>query len=375
MNSDALSELHRNPFLDTTLSFALSYIATLISPTFQPVSITIFADNDYYTRPTLDGESAYPTQNRRFISFQVPVWEAHKTGLGSSAALVTAVTAALLVHYLPEESFSLANDADKRRLHNLAQAAHCAAQGKIGSGFDIASAVYGSCLYRRFSPSLLEPLGSPGAANFGKRLKDLIEETNNVSWDTEITKSAVAIPKGVRLIMCDVDCGSQTPGMVKKVLAWRKENPDEANSLWSKLHSCNEELAARLKDVEAGRLNDHQVLTKCIGDIRSHIQHMSRLSGVPIEPPAQTHLLDACSKVPGVIGGVVPGAGGYDAIVLLIKDDESVVDDLRTLLAKWEGTKDHVDGVTIGRVSVLGVREEMEGVRLEDGSNYEEWKS
>ena len=34
---------------------------------------------------------------------------------------------------------------------------------------------------------------------------------------------------------------------------------------------------------------------------------MSTLSGVPIEPAEQTRLLDACSAVPGVLGGGVPG--------------------------------------------------------------------
>ena len=375
LSSDAQSELHRNPFLDTTLSFVLTYIATIVSTEFQPASITIFADNDYYTKPDSNNTQIQAPQQGRFFDFRVPLWEAHKTGLGSSAALVTAVTAALLVHYLPEGSFSLTDEGHKRRLHNLAQAAHCAAQGKVGSGFDVASAVYGSCLYRRFSPSLLESVGISGSHEFEKRLKTLVEESEPSSkWDTEVMKSAVAIPKGIRLIMCDVDCGSETPGMVRKVLAWRKEYPDEANALWSKLQHCNEDLAAKLKEVEEGRLEDYGVLSSCIRAIRGHIQEMSRLSGVPIEPPAQTNLLDACSNLPGVIGGVVPGAGGYDAIVLLIRDDEKVVSELRKLLAGWQGRKDEADGITIGKVSVLGVREEMEGVRLEDASNYGDWK-
>jgi len=34
--------------------------------------------------------------------------------------------------------------ADRRLVHNLAQLVHANAQGKIGSGFDIAAAVYGT---------------------------------------------------------------------------------------------------------------------------------------------------------------------------------------------------------------------------------------
>jgi phosphomevalonate kinase len=59
-------------------------------------------------------------------------------------------------------------------LHNVAQTAHCAAQGKIGSGFDVSCAVgwqptleaslmlistclqvFGSQVYTRFSPSVI----------------------------------------------------------------------------------------------------------------------------------------------------------------------------------------------------------------------------
>ncbi|KAI9713473.1 MAG: phosphomevalonate kinase [Bogoriella megaspora] len=370
----AESSLHRNPFLDTTIGFALSYIGTLVSPSFQPVSIIILADNDYYSKPSKGGRSQPVAKRGRFMDFEVPLWEAHKTGLGSSAALVTAVTAALLSHYLPQDTFSLANEAEKKRLHNLSQAAHCAAQGKVGSGFDVASAVYGSCLYRRFSPSLLEHLSTPGSRGFSTRLKCLVEQSNQGSiWDTEILKSAVAVPKGIRLVMCDVDCGSQTPGMVKKVLAWRKENSDEANTLWARLHACNEGLALKLKGLTEGKAETLSDIKACLAEIRGNIRQMSTLSDVPIEPPSQTKLLNACESIPGVIGGVVPGAGGYDALALLIQDDEEVLNRLQSFLAGWEGTKDETEGVTIGKVGLLGVREEMEGVRSESDNTYTGW--
>jgi len=50
------------------------------------------------------------------------------------------------------------------------------------------------------------------------------------------------------------------------------------------------------------------------------MREMGRLANVPIEPPEQTSLLDACVYQAGVIGGGVPGAGGYDAIWLLVCD-------------------------------------------------------
>ena len=43
-----------------------------------------------------------------------------------------------------------------KQVHNLAQLSHCCAQGKIGSGFDVAAAVYGTMQYVRFSPQVIE---------------------------------------------------------------------------------------------------------------------------------------------------------------------------------------------------------------------------
>ena len=50
------------------------------------------------------------------------------------------------------------------------------------------------------------------------------------------------------------------------------------------------------------------------------MREMGKLAGVPIEPPEQTALLDTCVSVAGVVAGGVPGAGGYDAIWLLVCD-------------------------------------------------------
>jgi phosphomevalonate kinase len=286
---------------------------------------------------------------------------------------VTAFTGALLAHYLPAGDFDLSTDTGRRRLHNLSQAAHCAAQGKVGSGFDVASAVFGSCLYKRFSPSLLQSHGEPGIPAFSTKLKALVEETG-VAWDTEIVKSAVEVPKGLRLVMCDVDCGSKTPGMVKKVLQWRKEKPEEAGKIWAELQKRNDALAAELVRLSKENGTDYGELREYIAGIRALIREMSEASGVPIEPDEQTQLLDTCTKIPGVVGGVVPGAGGYDAVSLLVENRPEVIESLKKALADWKINQGVSAGaVTIGKVSMLGVREEMEGVRLEDPAIYGEW--
>ncbi|KAH6838941.1 phosphomevalonate kinase [Alternaria alternata] len=364
----------RNPFIETALTYALTYIHALLPKTLiQPSSIRILADQAYYSNPGVTRSSnqiSQPHKVSRFQDFNVSLKEAHKTGLGSSAALVTSFTAAVLGFYLPKDLFDVRTEKGQTILHNLAQASHSHAQGKVGSGFDIASAVFGSCLYKRFSPSLLGNLPQPSSPGFATQLRSLVE---GPTWDTEIQKAAIKMPEGLRLVMCDVDCGSETPGMVKKVLAWRAQKPEEAEKIWKELQRGNEALAAELTrlatEVQGDNASKHDTLRKIIDGNRALIRDMGEKSGVPIEPPQQTRLLDYCSKLDGVVGGIVPGAGGFDAIVLLVEDKEAIIESLKTSLAEYK------DPEAIGRVGVIGVREEMVGVKEEELSLYKEWEA
>ena len=261
--------------------------------------------------------------------------------------------------YLPRGAFDPNQESHKRRLHNLAQAAHCAAQGKVGSGFDVASAVYGSCLYRRFSPAILGALPDAGSAGFMTGLRNLVEDNQSATWDVEIHREAVQLPVGLRLVICDVSGGSETPGMVKKVLAWRTENSERAHDVWSDLHKANQALANEMK-LSTGE--PWIGMVRYLARIRRLLRLMGEESGVPIEPPAQTKLLDACEGVVGVVGGVVPGAGGFDAIVLVIEDLPETVKELEMLFSDWDFMGE--SGAT-AKVQLLGVRQETNGVQRE----------
>jgi len=95
-----------------------------------------------------------------FNATQVLLPDVHKTGLGSSAALITSVVCALLLHLqvVPPSAFAEDHSEGRRLAHNLAQFVHCLAQGKVGSGFDVSAAVFGSQLYTRFDAAVLSTL-------------------------------------------------------------------------------------------------------------------------------------------------------------------------------------------------------------------------
>ena len=160
--------------LQSTLQLVLEKVATetVRSSLGAGLDVEIVGDNDFYSqRKQLEARNLVPTataslsQLPKFLPTGVSIRDVHKTGLGSSAALITSLVCALLLRFGVIAGASLmqgANEGDEgRRLaHNLAQYAHCLAQGKVGSGFDVSSAIFGSHIYTRFDPDVIQGLMS-----------------------------------------------------------------------------------------------------------------------------------------------------------------------------------------------------------------------
>jgi hypothetical protein len=81
---------------------------------------------------------------------------------------------------------------------------------------------------------------------------------------------------------------------------------------------------------------------------RRLLREMGEASGVGIEPPTQTRLLNATLSIPGVLAAGVPGAGGNDAVFAIVVAGCGCEDRVEDL---WEAYR---DGCSVTR---LGVRE------------------
>jgi phosphomevalonate kinase len=290
-----------------------------------------------------------------------------KTGMGSSAALTTSLVGALLewlgiVHLAASDAATLAED--RRIVHNLAQLAHSIAQGKIGSGFDVGSATYGSIIYQRFDPSALQKC-------IGKNVpSSIIYETVN---DTETwcqQTSPFTLPPGLDIVMGDVCGGSSTTSMAKKVMKWLKDKKAEATPIWNDISATNTMIHLTVQQLglfAQSHPEAYKAATTALADSntstwessklalqgnlvaklwislrdafrksRRSLKMMGERAGVGIEPDEQTALANATEEIPGVLCSGVPGAGGVDAIFAITMKD-GVRDAVERMWSGWSG--------------------------------------
>ncbi|XP_022736386.1 phosphomevalonate kinase, peroxisomal-like isoform X1 [Durio zibethinus] len=404
----------RNPFVENAIQYAVAAAHAVLDKNkkdaldkllLQGLEITILGCNDFYSyRNQIEARGLPLTPEALaalppFTSITFNAGESNggnckpevaKTGLGSSAAMTTAAVAALL-HYLGVVNLSAFSEDPHQQnkdsmdldvVHMIAQSAHCVAQGKVGSGFDVSSAVYGSQRYVRFSPKVLS---AAQAAVEGMSLEEVIGNILNGEWDHERTE--FSLPPLMTLLLGEPGTGgSSTPSMVGAVKKWLKDDPEKSQETWRKLAEANSELETQL-NMLSKLAKEHWDVYKCVIDscsrlkpakwmegvaepvkdelvkvllkareamlgIRNHIRQMGQAAGIPIEPESQTELLDATMNMEGVLLAGVPGAGGFDAIFAVALGDSS-----SNVANAWSSRN----------VLALLVREDPQGVSLESG--------
>ncbi|KAE9047644.1 hypothetical protein PR003_g971 [Phytophthora rubi] len=369
---------HRNSYIEETVLCAVNGIAGLdefkSNDTFQQlteakkgVHVTLRGDNDFYSQVKRLQDAKLPLRRanlKALEDFLPPTMEerggkavALKTGMGSSAALVTSLVAALVSFFVPTVDFDT-QQKDLELVHNLAQLSHCYVQRKIGSGFDVSAACFGSQRYTRFPASILDAFVSEDAM---KPVDIARCVTDCALWSTSNRVKSVRLPSSFHLILGDVSSGSATVSMVRQVLNWRKEQPEHAKRVMDEIHRHNMEVEqgfAEICELEASlstptdwatmaaqsreqwSATDARIgamllrISEAFSHFRKLMREMGNAAGVPIEPPEQTAILDATLAIPGVLVAGVPGAGGYDAICVVVLH-ESALRAVEDLWVQW----------------------------------------
>jgi len=199
-----------------------------------------------------------------------------KLGLGSSAALTVALVQA--VFYL-----LTGREATRTELFRLARQAHHLAQGKSGSGIDIAAAVYGGLLYYRLT-------GSPNSAALPE---------------------AEELPFPRKLLFTTIWSGfsTSTAGMVQRVLRWQEHHPQNARNLFEQMCQVARQGISAVREGEIAEL-----LNSC-RRYRELLEALGEQSGADIFSPVHREVARLVEKAGGVYKP--SGAGGGDVGIAL----------------------------------------------------------
>jgi len=228
-----------------------------------------------------------------------------KSGLGSSAAATVAMVHGALLHHGVN---------DLKITHHAAQVAHCRAQGKVGSGYDVAASVFGSQEYQRFTPAFID--GFP--ANADK------------PWDYFVRP--LPVPQRLHFVLGAFQEGASTPGMVKLVGAWKKEQPKKYADLMQELDDANVDTTAYMEQLHTENTEENRCLFRDFFEAgRALTRQLGENSGAPIEPADVQKLIDE-SMERGAFVCKAPGAGGKDNLVAFCLTEK----DAQRLKAFWK---------------------------------------
>ena len=393
LTADPSNSSNTNEFVEKTLRVSLLYLLPQkTSNHIRELHLTIRADNDFYSLvPHLLEQQPNLTRSCQAQAHQLPRFltaardpttgQVFKTGLGSSACLVTSLVGALCFALLPWDTTTphqqQQQQQQRRIIYNLAQICHCHAQGKVGSGFDVSAACHGSHIYCRFPQEtvadLLVSLDEQQRQDDNNDIEYLLQCLKQVvesTWTGGVV-APLTIPALLQVAMADVTGGSKSPSMARTVLAWKKKKQygdDPSIPHWDDLKQTNRRIVDLLQQVSSlPTLNaaDRKQLAECSPDewkdgnhlyahdvakagrllfelrqscldSRRHLKAMGEAAGVPIEPDIQTALADATLQIPGVVAALVPGAGGYDALACLyVNHHPQVRTAIGDLWASW----------------------------------------
>ena len=153
-----------------------------------------------------------------------------KTGLGSSAVVTVLLTISILKCF--------AVDCTNEMLFALAYRAHAIAQGKVGSGFDIAACLFGSHSFQR--------------SEFGNivLMSSFIDNIQANCSNILPRIKPIQLASFLKVSLVSVGFGSKTPGLVKTISEWAQGDPEKRNELFEGIDNCTRRLYEALTNAD-----------------------------------------------------------------------------------------------------------------------------
>lgn len=264
--------------------------------------------------------------------FRIQTWgeelqiKGKKIGFGSSASSTAAVIASLLAFH--------GYEASKETLFKLATIAHYYAQGKAGSGFDVAASVYGGVfVYKRFdSQWFAAMIGAPQG----------MKAITQAPWPL-LTVEQLGIPDSLRLLVAWTEEPSSTSALIRHMDAFKGVEKASYDALYTQIAQTVNTLIRAWKDGNKGEI------FALIKRNRQLLHELTMRSRVPIETKELQQLAELADNCGAA--GKLSGAGGGDCGIAICFDEETE----HCVQQAWHAAGFHVLDVTIDRE---GAREE-----------------
>lgn len=217
-----------------------------------------------------------------------------KLGFGSSAAITSAVVLAVLAHHKLE--------IESEELFKLSTLAHFHAQGKIGSGFDVASTVHGGALvYTRFDADQIQRLA----------LKPLTEALGE-KWPG-LSMKKINLPENFGFLAINSGKKADTRELVNHLKKFRTEKKHEYFRIINAIRETTITLAESLENSEGEKI------ISLIKKNRLLLKELGQKSGVKLETTELTKIIEEAELLG--CAAKFSGAGGGDNAIVVYFDE------------------------------------------------------
>lgn len=234
-----------------------------------------------------------------------------KIGFGSSAAISVAIVAALLKFH----GIDVKEKRSKDLIYKIAATAHYIAQGKVGSGFDIAAATFGGIIvYKRFDPKWLI-----AEINSGKKIAEIMD----TKWPAYFVEE-LQMPVGFNLSVGYTGNSASTKELILKLNSFKETQKERYWQIINGIKGATEQL------IDAIKAKEKQKIIGLLNENRKLLQQLSNESQNNLETKELALIADIAQQYGAA--GKFSGAGGGDCGIAVCFDKKIA----KKIEKKWE---------------------------------------